>query len=235
MDLQLKGKVFVVGGGEGDVGRAIGETLHSEGATVVSLDIKTTADLSNPEDVKTVFGELRAFYPKIDGYISAVLGGTVTTRPLDVTPDEMEMTLRHTLLAAVYPIQEATRWMVETGGGTVVVIGTINAKLGLGEFAYDVAKGAVHRIAPDIATLYADRGIRALTLCPGTIYPGHWWTGFEDALEGVKANIPDHKPTTPKEVGAAVAFLMSPYGAMFNGSEIYADRGWSLRPPFTKV
>lgn len=235
MDLQLKGKVFVVGGGEGDIGRAITSALEAEGARVVTLDLAIGHDLSNPEGVRSIFQDLRSRYALIHGYCSSVVGGVVAKKPLDVTPGDMEQTLQNTLLAAVYPIQEAARWMIETGGGTIVVIGTINAKLGLGEFAYDIAKGAVHRIAPDLATLYASQGLQALTLCPGTVYPTHWWEGHEDALDGVRAHIPDGKVTTPQEVAAAVAFLMSPYGAMFNGAEIYADRGWSLRPPFTKV
>ena len=59
MDLGLKDKLIVVGGGAGSLGSAICQTLREEDAKVLVADIIKGLDLSDPEQVNSFFQELR--------------------------------------------------------------------------------------------------------------------------------------------------------------------------------
>lgn len=226
MELGLRGKLIVVGGGSGGIGRFVVETLRHEGAEVV---IATGVDLANPGEVQEYFAGLRKVYKELYGYCSLVWGGSDS--PLHrVIPEEIEETWKNTFLAALYPIQEAVRWMRETGGGHIVIVSSVNSLLGLNEFPYDAAKGAVNRIAPDICAGYGKDGICAVTLCPGTVMGTPSWEGKEEMLAKIASTVPDGKLTTATEVANAIAFLMSDHVRMFNGGTLIADRGWHLRP-----
>ena len=124
--------------------------------------------------------------------------------------------------------------MKETGGGHIVIVSSINSVLGLNEFAYDAAKGALNRIAPDIATSCGQYGIYAVTLCLGTIGGTPSWKGKEEELQKIAENVPDRKITDVNEVAKVIAFLLSNHAKMFNGCALLADRGWHLKPAFKK-
>ena len=232
MDLKLKDKVIIVGGGEGGIGTVVCDFLREEGARVISLDKKKGDDLSNPEMVKRVFSEIRKHNRELYGYCSLTYGGGGESGILEATPWDVEGELRGTLLSAVYPIQEAIRWMKETGGGHIVIVSSINSVLGLNEFAYDLAKGALNRIAPDIAIGCGKYGIYAVTLCPGNVIDTPAWKDKQADIERIAKVIPDGKPEKSIDVARTVAFLVSPFGEMFNGCTLIADRGWHLKPLF---
>lgn len=232
MDLGLKGKVIVVGGAAGGIGIRICQALEEEGATFISLDIKDGVNLADPSVVETLFSKLRQQYPQgIYGYVSSVYGGEVNAQFLESTPRQIKEVFDHTFYAAVFPIKEAIKWMRETGGGHIVNISSINSFLGLNQFAYDAAKGALNRIAPDVAVTHGQDGIYITTLCPGTVAPTPPWKGREEMLSKVTDTIPDRRVTTPTEVAKIVAFLLSPHAMAFSGSTLIADRAWSLVGP----
>ncbi|MBI4101385.1 MAG: SDR family oxidoreductase [Candidatus Nealsonbacteria bacterium] len=232
MDLGLKGKVIIVGGGHGGIGSFIGRALREEGAIVVSLDFQDGKNLADPAIVVDIFADLRKRFPQgIHGYVSSVYGGEVNAQFLDSTPQQFAEVFDHTFLAAFYPIQETVKWMKETGGGHIVVISSINSFLGLNQFAYDAAKGALNRIAPDVAVTHGQDGIYITTLCPGTVAPTPPWKGREEMLARVAETIPDRHVTHPGEIGAITAFLLSQHAQAFTGCTLIADRGWSMVGP----
>lgn len=232
MDLELKGKVIVVGGGAGGIGTVVCEYLRNEGAIVEVADIKDGINLGDSHIARSYFDELHKKHAKIDGYCSLVYGGGGLYGVLESPMNEIVDELTGTLLAAVFPIQEAARWMIETGGGSIVVVSSINSVLGLNEFSYDLAKGALNRIAPDLAVAHGKDGIYATTLLPGTVCGTPSWEGKEYDLKNIAEWIPDQKVTRASEVATMIAFLLSPHARMLNGSEIIADRGWHLKPQF---
>ncbi|MDI6602624.1 MAG: SDR family oxidoreductase [Patescibacteria group bacterium] len=232
MELGLKDKLIVVGGGAGGIGSAVCEILRKEEAQVVIADLKNGVDLGDPHKVKDFFTDLREHYKNLYGYCSLVYGGGGENGVIDADSTEIEKELRDTLLAGVYPIQEAVRWMKEIGEGHIVVVSSINSVLGLNEFAYDLAKGAINRVAPDIATGCGKYGIYAVTLCLGTIGGTPSWIGKEDQLRKIADAIPDKKVTDVNEAARVIAFLLSKHSEVFNGCTLLADRGWHLKPVF---
>ena len=234
MHLNLEGKVIVMGGGGGGIGTIVHEELVQEKATPVMADLKTGVDLSDPDDCQRFFSGLKTKYKKIDGYVSLVYGGGGTTGIGGVKPEEMEQVMRQTFYAAFYPVQEAITWMKETGGGQIVIVSSVNSILGLNETAYDCAKGAINRIAADIATSCGRYGIYATTLLLGTVAGTPSWAGKNEDLETLAKTISDGKIITASQVAQTIAFLLTPPATIFNGSELIADKGWRLKPQWKK-
>ncbi len=234
MNLGLEGKLIVVAGGAGDIGQATCKILSQEGAIIEVADKVDDVNLAYMDDVRPFFQNLRAKYDTIHGFVSLVYGGRAEG-VADTSVARFEEVLRNTLHAAVYSAQESLRWMLEKGqGGHFVFVSSINSVLGLNEFAYDVAKAGLNQVARDIASAHGKDGIYAVTLCPGTVAPTRAWEGREESLEKIASVIPDGRVTTPEEVAHAIAFLLSEPAQMFSGHTLLADRGWSLRPLFTK-
>lgn len=234
MEIDLKDKVIIVGGGAGGIGSVLCNLLRKEKAQVVVADLKTGIDLGNPKKVKDFFTSLRRRYEKLDGFCSLVYGGGGESGIIETSSAEIGQEINGTLLAAVYPIQETIKWMKEKGGGHIVVVSSVNSVLGLDEFAYDLAKGALNRIAPDIATSCGKYGIYAVTLCLGTVGGTPSWRGKKNALKKIAEVIPDKHVTDVNEVARAIVFLLSEHARIFNGCTLIADRGWHLKPVFKK-
>ncbi len=229
--------LVVVGGAAGGVGQVVCLILRQQGFYVVGVDrqspvdcVVTQTDLAKQYEVATFFETLREEHRELHGYVSLVWGGTGQGF-LETSSGDLEKTWRDTFLAALYPVQEAARWMKETGGGYIVLASSINSVLGLDEFSYDAAKGAVNRIAPDIATSCGKHGVYATTLLPGTIGGTPSWVGKEAELERIAAEIPDGRVTDAREVAEWIAFLLSGGIKAVNGQEIRLDRGWSISKP----
>ncbi len=234
MDLNLEGKMIVLGGGGGGIGTAVSEELTRRKATPVTADLKTGVDLSDPDDCRRFFAGLKTKHKKMDGYVSLVYGGGGTTGIGNVMPEELEQVMRQTFFAAFYPVQEAIAWMKGTGGGQIVVVSSVNSILGLNETAYDCAKGATNRIAADIATSCGRYGIYATTLLLGTVAGTPTWAGKDKDLARLARTISDGKAITATQVAQAISFLLTPPASIFNGSELIADKGWRLKPQWKK-
>ena len=237
MHLNLEGKTIVVGGGGGGIGIHLCEILKREKAVAVPADLKSGIDLADPDHCRRFFDGLKKIHKRMDGYVSLVYGGGGTTGIGGVTPSEMDRVMRQTFYAAFYPVQEAIAWMKETGGGQIVIVSSVNSVLGLNEAAYDCAKGATNRIAPDIATSCGRFGIYATTLLIGSVAgtPSWSWKGRGEVLEEIAAGISDGKAITVDEVARTIAFLLTPPATIFNGSELVADKGWRLTPHWRKT
>lgn len=227
--------LVVVGGAAGGVGQVVCQILREKGFQVIGVDCQprtgcVQVDLADPDGVIAFFEDLKKKHRTLNGYVSLVWGGTGQGF-LETTPADVEKTWRDTFLAAFYPAQEAVNWMKETGGGYIILASSMNSVLGLNEFAYDAAKGALNRIAPDIATSCGQYGVYAVTLLPGTIGGTPSWVGKENELARIAAEIPDGQVADAQEVARWIAFLLSGGIKAVNGQEIRLDRGWSISKP----
>lgn len=231
MDLKLKDRVIVVGGADGGVGQATVRLLQKEGAITVAAD-RPQVDLADSESVKAFFANLQ--FPAIHGYVSLVWHGKEEGELLSITPEGLEGQFHNTLFAVIYPCQTAIKLMQKTGGGSIVIVSSVNALLGLGETAYDMCKAALNQLARNIATGYGRYNIRANALCPGTIGGTPSWLERcrkdPGLLKKISDAMPDGKVTTATEMAQVIAFLLSEKSAMFNGATLICDRGWSLTP-----
>ena len=115
-------------------------------------------------------------------------------------------------------------------GSAIVNISSIVGMVPLrNQCAFTAAKAAVNNFTKAIAMELAPKGIRANSLCPGSVgiaITNKLWTN-NSAMEGLLSHIPMGRQGTPEEIANAVAFLASDAATYITGAVLPVDGGWT--------
>jgi NAD(P)-dependent dehydrogenase (short-subunit alcohol dehydrogenase family) len=132
------------------------------------------------------------------------------------------------LTAAFLGARAACRRM--PGGGSIVMISSVNGHLGFGgRAAYCAAKAGVQGLVRSLAVEWAPLGVRVNAVSPGTIatemQAKFLDTGYASA-ELFLSRIPMGRFGQPHEIADAVLFLCSPRSSYITGVVLPVDGGW---------
>lgn len=122
---------------------------------------------------------------------------------------------------------------LDRDASVVVHVASIFGREGGGSLSYNVAKAALISLAHEQARELARRGVRVLSVAPGSIlHPGGSWERRLQAdpagtTEFVKREIPFGRFGTAEEVGEVLAFLCSPRASWVAGACVVIDGGQS--------
>jgi len=248
---ELAGKVAVVTGGAGGIGRGIVECFVAEGARVVVADV----DVERGEQAAAEIGDATAFVPTdvadagdvqaaVDFAVerfggldimcnNAGIGGR-RRRFLDDEFEDFDALLRVNLLGVMVGCQRAARYMAAQGGGSIVnttSIGGINAGGGL--MAYRAAKAAVVHVTRCIAIDVAEHGVRVNCVAPAHVPTAINATYDQEAI--VRLMQPLQRMASPADVANAVLYLASDRAAQVTGIVLPVDGGTTAGPPPPKL
>jgi NAD(P)-dependent dehydrogenase (short-subunit alcohol dehydrogenase family) len=149
-------------------------------------------------------------------------GATVSQPALELTAEDFDSIFSVDVRAAFLCAQAAARAMGE-GGGVIVNITSVHEHVPRPGFAlYAPAKAAVGMITRSLALELAT-AVRVVSVAPGVIATER---NVEDA-EQLKPEVPLHRPGTPEEVAAAVAWLVSDEAGYVTGACYLVDGGMS--------
>lgn len=201
----LTGKVAVVTGGAGGIGRGITEEFLRQGAVVFALDknpatlarlkeespsavrgnlFTLTVDVGAREEMAEAFSQVVGSVGGID--ILVVNAGIFPrSETIDsISADAWDDSMRVNVDGAFYSFSESLKWMkAQPRGGDVVLVASKNVPApGKGAGAYSVAKAAQTQLARVAALEGASHGIRVNTLHPHLILDTALWS--PDVLEG---------------------------------------------------
>lgn len=208
----LRGRLAVVTGGGGDIGRAVCERLSHEGAAVLVTDrdegsaartaeairgaggqaVFLGVDVSHPDEIRRLAAYWHAEFSVPPGVVVTCAGVQTFADVLDLTLADwdhvMDVNAKGTLLTA----QAAAAAMAETGG-SIVTMASIQARLGSRFYAhYSASKAAVLSLTRSLAVALAPAGIRVNAVAPGIVDAGMW--DLADAelarLQGVAPGVP---------------------------------------------
>lgn len=251
MDLELEDKIAIVTGSSRGLGLASARALVEEGCRVAlcargqgKLDeaaaalrelartpdhvLPLVADVSTPEGVEHVMARTVEAFGGLDILVNNVgLAGGSTI--VDTTDAEWREAIDQTLFPAVRASRLAVPHMRRRGGGTIVMIASIWGRESGGRMTYNAVKAAEISLAKSMAQQLARDNIRVNSVAPGSIlFPGGSWHRRQQEDPAGIANfvmreLPFGRFGRPEEVGAVVAFLVSPRASWISGASVPVD------------
>ena len=150
---------------------------------------------------------------------------------VDLPVDEWDMIVNTILKAAFLSAKYAIPEMIKAGGGSIVNVSSIGGVVAFeSNPAYLATKGGVIQLAKGIAMDYAKYGIRANSMCPGTIYtPGtSWIKDHPEVMERVESRTLLKRQGTSEEMAYVILFLASDESSYVTGANYIADGGWTV-------
>lgn len=247
---QLDGKVVIVTGARGGIGRATALHLHDEGAAVVAthhneagvkelVDLVTGSarwapmvlDVTDEEQFRAIVEATVERFGKLTGIVNNA-GILIPNDIVESTVDEFERTFAVNVKGVYLGTKYAVPAMLEAGGGSIVNFGSINSLAAEKSLTtYTASKGAVLMLTKAVALDFAGRGVRANTVCPAFVdtplnVPHYTKLGGREALE---RDLPDWQPIgraiDPLEIAQPVAFLLSDSSSAITGTAFLVDGG----------
>jgi NAD(P)-dependent dehydrogenase (short-subunit alcohol dehydrogenase family) len=245
LDLGLRGRVCLVTGSTGGIGRATAALLAAEGAHVITCGRSeapgigeaehVSADLSQPGEPERVVAEA--------GELDVLVNNAGYAEQRDflaVTDEQWEAVWQLNVMSYVRAIRAAVPGMKERGRGVIVnVSSTAGKRPSTGMPDYTVTKAAVLSLSRLAADLYASDGIRCNAIAPGPTATEAWLGGGgladqqaertgksrDEVLEAVGKGRPLGRLAEPEEIAAVIAFLCSDRASYVTGAAWSADGG----------
>ena len=249
--MRLTGKVALVTGGATGIGRAIARRMAEEGARVAIADINEKSGAETARETSGVFvrcdtgdaEQVRAAVERVEGEFdgldvlvaaAAHLGGMHDAAAM--SEEEWRGVMGVTLDGVFYSAKYAVPAMVRRGGGSIVLIASVEGMTGVaGHAAYVTAKSALFGLTKSMAIDYGRQGIRVNAISPGIIDSGRpdidaakrdpRWMRFWEEMTVLG------RLGAPEEVAAAAVFLASDEASYITGQNLAVDGGWTIGHP----
>jgi len=245
---RLDGKVCVITGAGGGMGREAAILFTEEGAKVCAADVNPTAA---EETVSLCDGDAFAIAvdvadeSQVAGMMSATaerFGGIdVLYNNAGISPDD-DASILDTSVEAWQRVQDVNTkgvflsckhgipYLQRRGGGSVINVASFVAILGAAtsQISYTASKGAVLSMSRELAVQFAREGIRVNALCPGPVETPLLLNIFGSdpaALERRRIHWPTGRLAKPREIVNGALFLASDESSYVNGSTFLVDGG----------
>jgi 3-oxoacyl-[acyl-carrier protein] reductase len=185
----LSGRVALVTGAGGGIGRTSAEVLAAAGAVVVCADIDRGRAEETAAGITDAGGSAEAAQVDVAerGAISALVATSVAAHGglhvmcniagimidssiIELDPDEFDRILSVNLKGALYGCQAAGKVMVEQRAGSIINMASaavLAPSDGIG--AYAICKAGVAQLTKSMAVEVGRRGVRVNTIAPGFI------------------------------------------------------------------
>ena len=207
--------------------RAAGEVAEAYGVQALGV----AADVTVERDVRAAVDELESHLPQLVGLVTCA--GVASAAPyLEVTPLEWERVISVNLTGTHWVARRVAESLVRHEVGRLVGISSVSAQRGGGTYsktAYSAAKAGVIGLMRSLARELGPYGITANVVAPGPIDTDIMGGPLSDdrkaalAADGLLARI-----GSPRDVAAAVAFLLSEDTGFITGHTLNVNGGLVL-------
>jgi NAD(P)-dependent dehydrogenase (short-subunit alcohol dehydrogenase family) len=246
----LHQKTAVVTGGGSGIGKEVCIVLAKQGAKVYVVDlseqsandtvdiikkeggeaISIVIDVTNQKALMAAYNLIEAIHILVNCAGISHIGNATSTEEQD-----FEKIFNVNVKGVYNSLHAAIPIMQKSGGGVIVNISSIVAKVGVSDrFAYGMSKGAVHAMTLSVAKDYIKDNIRCNSISPGRVH-----TPFVDGFlkknyPGKEAEMFDKLSKTqpigrmgkPIEIAHQVLYLCSDEASFITGSDYAIDGGY---------
>jgi NAD(P)-dependent dehydrogenase (short-subunit alcohol dehydrogenase family) len=244
---RLDGKVAVITGAAGGMGREAALLFSAAGAQVCVADVDREAgeraaaeardaffvevDVSDEASVRSMYAATVERYGGVDvlynnaGVSPADDAGVLETE-LGAWERVQAVNNRGVFLCCKHGIP----YLLERGGGSVINVASFVALIGAAtsQISYTASKGAVLALSRELAVQFARQGVRVNALCPGTVQTPlleRIWGDDPAAAQRRLVHIPMGRLAQPREIVNAALFLASDESSYVTGSTFVVDGG----------
>jgi NAD(P)-dependent dehydrogenase (short-subunit alcohol dehydrogenase family) len=245
---RLGGKVAVITGGAGGIGRETARRFAEEDARICIADLADEpgneaadeldglyvhADVTDPDDVQRMYRETAERFGGIDvlfnnAGISPPDDDSILDTDLDAWQRVQDVNLKSVYLCCKYGIP----YLLERGGGSIINTASFVATMGAAtsQISYTASKGGVLALSRELGVEFARRGIRVNALCPGPVNTPLLQEIFAKNPEQAErrlVHVPMGRFAEAKEIAGAVLFSASDDSSYVNASTFMVDGGLS--------
>lgn len=246
----VEGKIALVTGGYGGIGKAISEGLAAFGAKVgisghnldkakaCAADLNSRGfdaygcgfDVISIAEIQQMVNEVVDHFGRLDILVNTV-GLNREEKATEATEQAFDYVLDVNLKGAMFQAQAVARQMIKQGtGGKQVHLGSVRTQLALrgrGYAAYCSAKGGLGILCKQLAAEWAPNKINVNLVAPTFIETEQVAKMLSDRsfYESIVNRIPLGRIGTPQDVMGTVLFLVSPASDFVTGQTVYVDGG----------
>jgi len=248
----LEGKVAIVTGAAGGIGRATARRFAAEGAAVGLGDVDEAGLASLVAEIEAAGGRAlaRRTDVSVEADVAALVAATAgafggldtlfnnagieqpVTPSTDVSEALFDRVIGVNLKGTFFGCKHALPHLLARGGGTIVNNSSVSAFANVGgNLSYAASKGAVMSLTRVLAIEYAARGVRVNAINPGVIDTAMNVRNRDRAPDPARAEAtwraitPLGRMGTPDEVAWTVLYLASEMSAFTTGIGLVIDGG----------
>lgn len=241
----LFGKVIVVTGGNGLIGKSIVKRINEERGIAINAEINVVTDLdrgmincdiTNENSVKECINQVVDRFGKIDGWVNNAYPRTEDWSkifeeiPLESWKKNVDMQLNSIFICCKLVLAQ----MKKQKSGSVVNISSIYGVVGP-DFsvyegtemtmpaAYSAIKGGVINFTRYLASYFGEFNIRINCISPGGIFDNQ----SSKFISNYQKKVPMKRLGYPEDISPSVTFFLGDDSRYITGQNLIIDGGWT--------
>lgn len=246
----LSGKIAIVTGASGGLGRGIALALADAGADIVTVDRTAcditanvvqelgrrchtiSADLSSNDCVNGIIGETEEAIGRPDILVNNA--GTIRRSPaIDFSAEDWDDVMNVNLRTLFFLSQATARSMFASGGGGKIIniASMLSYQGGINVVSYTASKHGVAGVTRLLANEWASKGINVNAIAPGYMATDNTKPLRDDPVRSAEivGRIPAGRWGEPDDLAGTAVFLASAASNYVHGAILPVDGGWLNR------